>query len=48
VGDIGLWEVSSGESLLSRNFKVWDIAACSMMFKVRHLLYHASIKQSCF
>ncbi|KAH8482795.1 hypothetical protein H0E87_030034 [Populus deltoides] len=33
VGDIGLWEVSSGESLLSRNFKVWDIAACSMMFK---------------
>ncbi|CAK7353790.1 unnamed protein product [Dovyalis caffra] len=33
VGDIRLWEVSSGESLLSRNFKVWDIAACSMMFK---------------
>ncbi|KAB5513881.1 hypothetical protein DKX38_027787 [Salix brachista] len=33
VGDVGLWEVSSGESLLSRNFKVWDIAACSMMFK---------------
>ncbi|KAI5586671.1 hypothetical protein POPTR_006G258100v4 [Populus trichocarpa] len=33
VGDIGLWEVRSGESLLSRNFKVWDIAACSKIFK---------------
>nr|TKS11864.1 hypothetical protein D5086_0000068850 [Populus alba] len=33
VGDTGLWEVRSGESLLSRNFKVWDIAACSKIFK---------------
>ncbi|KAJ9167704.1 hypothetical protein P3X46_019312 [Hevea brasiliensis] len=33
MGDIGLWEVSSGEKLLSRNFKVWDIGACSMKFK---------------
>lgn len=34
VGDIGLWEFVSGKKLLSRNFKVWDIAACSMIFKV--------------
>jgi len=43
VGDIGLWEVRSGESILSRNFKVWDIAACSKIFKVCPLLYNASI-----
>ncbi|KAF8393112.1 hypothetical protein HHK36_021353 [Tetracentron sinense] len=30
VGDIGLWEVSSGERLVIRNFKVWDLGACSM------------------
>lgn len=34
VGDIGLWEVSSKEKLVSRNFKVWDIGACSMTLKV--------------
>nr|XP_043635413.1 protein TOPLESS-like [Erigeron canadensis] len=30
VGDIGLWEVGSREKLVLRNFKVWDISACSM------------------
>ncbi|XP_057967309.1 protein TOPLESS [Malania oleifera] len=30
VGDIGLWEVGSREKLVSRNFKVWDLGACSM------------------
>ncbi|KDP33560.1 hypothetical protein JCGZ_07131 [Jatropha curcas] len=33
MGEIGLWEVSSGEKLLSRNFKVWNIGACSTKFK---------------
>ncbi|KAL3835512.1 hypothetical protein ACJIZ3_010248 [Penstemon smallii] len=30
VGDIGLWEVGSRERLVQRNFKVWDLSACSM------------------
>ncbi|KAG9450248.1 hypothetical protein H6P81_010213 [Aristolochia fimbriata] len=30
VGDVGLWEVGSRERLVLRNFKVWDIGACSM------------------
>ncbi|KAL9463062.1 hypothetical protein AB3S75_000964 [Citrus x aurantiifolia] len=30
VGDIGLWEVGSRERLVLRNFKVWDLGACSM------------------
>lgn len=34
VGDISLWEVSSREKLVSRNFQVWDIGASSMMLKV--------------
>ena len=34
AGDVVLWNVRSGEKLLSRNFKVWDIEACSMTFKV--------------
>ncbi|KAK6915095.1 WD40 repeat [Dillenia turbinata] len=29
VGDIGLWEVGSRERLFQRNFKVWDLGACS-------------------
>ncbi|KAJ4707841.1 Protein TOPLESS [Melia azedarach] len=33
VGDISLWEVGSGEKLVSRNFQVWDIAASSMILK---------------
>ncbi|GLT77952.1 hypothetical protein SLA2020_495050 [Shorea laevis] len=33
AGDVGLWNVRSGEKLLSRNFKVWDIEACSTTFK---------------
>ncbi|GAV60959.1 WD40 domain-containing protein [Cephalotus follicularis] len=30
VGDIGLWEVGSRERLVLKNFKVWDLSACSM------------------
>ncbi|XXG59183.1 hypothetical protein AAC387_Pa04g1308 [Persea americana] len=30
MGDIGLWEVGSRERLVLKNFKVWDIGACSM------------------
>ncbi|KAF4387713.1 hypothetical protein G4B88_004040 [Cannabis sativa] len=30
VGDIGLWEVGSRERLVLRNFKVWDLGACSV------------------
>ncbi|EEF46923.1 WD-repeat protein, putative [Ricinus communis] len=41
MGDIGLWEVSSGEKLLSRNFKVWEIGACSTKFKT------ATLKDPC-
>ncbi|XP_017983146.1 PREDICTED: topless-related protein 1 isoform X1 [Theobroma cacao] len=33
IGDIVLWDVNSGEKLLSRNFMVWNIGACSMIFK---------------
>lgn len=33
MGDISLWEVGSGEKLVSRNFQVWDIAASSMILK---------------
>ncbi|KAF3447082.1 hypothetical protein FNV43_RR12262 [Rhamnella rubrinervis] len=33
VGEISLWEVSSREKLVSRNFQVWDIGASSMMLK---------------
>ncbi|CAL5375594.1 unnamed protein product [Camellia sinensis] len=30
MGDIALWEVASRERLVLRNFKVWDLSACSM------------------
>ncbi|XP_077237920.1 topless-related protein 1-like [Tasmannia lanceolata] len=30
VGDIGVWEVASRERLALRNFKVWELKACSM------------------
>ncbi|CAN0877532.1 Topless-related protein 4 [Linum grandiflorum] len=33
MGDIGLWNVASGEKLVTSNFKVWDISACTMAFK---------------
>ncbi|KAJ6834127.1 topless-related protein 1-like isoform X1 [Iris pallida] len=33
VGDIAVWEVSSRERLAHRNFKVWDLQACSMLFQ---------------
>ncbi|XP_022868457.1 protein TPR2-like [Olea europaea var. sylvestris] len=34
VGDISIWEVGSRERLALKNFKVWDISACSMPFQV--------------
>lgn len=37
VGDIALWEVGSRDRLVSRNFKVWDLSACSMTFQVLSL-----------
>ncbi|XWS19102.1 hypothetical protein CRYUN_Cryun32bG0102400 [Craigia yunnanensis] len=33
IGDITIWEVGSQEKLVSRNFKVWDLGACSMTLK---------------
>lgn len=30
VGDIALWEVGSRDRLVLKNFKVWDLAACTM------------------
>ncbi|KAJ6803980.1 protein TPR3-like isoform X2 [Iris pallida] len=30
VGDIGLWDVGSRERLVLKNFKVWDVGACSV------------------
>ncbi|KAJ8751748.1 hypothetical protein K2173_025928 [Erythroxylum novogranatense] len=33
IGEISLWEVSFREKLVSKNFQVWDIAACSMILK---------------
>lgn len=33
-----MWEVISGNKMLSRNFKVWDIGACSKIFKVFTLI----------
>lgn len=34
VGDIGLWEVGSRERLVLKNFKVWDLSACSVPLQV--------------
>uniref|UniRef100_A0A2N9EEB4 CTLH domain-containing protein n=1 Tax=Fagus sylvatica TaxID=28930 RepID=A0A2N9EEB4_FAGSY len=33
VGDISLWEVSSREKLVSRNFQVWNIGASTLILK---------------
>ena len=30
IGDITIWEVGSQGRLVSKNFKVWDLGACSM------------------
>lgn len=34
VGDTALWEVGSRERLALKNFKVWDLSACSMQLQV--------------
>ncbi|XP_052175670.1 topless-related protein 4-like isoform X2 [Diospyros lotus] len=33
IGDIALWEVGSRERLVLRNFRVWDIAKCSVVLQ---------------
>ncbi|GLT74988.1 hypothetical protein SLA2020_467470 [Shorea laevis] len=33
VGDIALWEVGSRERLILKNFKVWDLTACTMLLQ---------------
>ncbi|KAK8914551.1 Topless-related protein 1 [Platanthera zijinensis] len=33
VGDIAVWEVSSRERLCHRNFKVWELSACSTLLQ---------------
>ncbi|KAG6782050.1 hypothetical protein POTOM_011437 [Populus tomentosa] len=53
VGEIGLWEVGSRERLVLRNFKVWDLNACSMPLQVFYFIlflfytystdYHAAL-----
>lgn len=30
IGDIAIWEAGNKEKLVSRNFKVWDLGACSV------------------
>nr|GLL21246.1 topless-related protein 4 isoform X3 [Ipomoea trifida] len=37
-GDVAIWEVSTTERIALRNFKLWDIAACSMALQVS--LFH--------
>jgi hypothetical protein len=39
VAEIGLWELGSRERLVLRNFKVWDLSACSMPFQVFFLIF---------
>ena len=34
IGDITIWEVGRRERLVSQNFNVWDIRACSMALEV--------------
>lgn len=43
TGDIGLWDLSFKEKLVSINFKVWDIGACSTKFQVYLLLDYDSV-----
>ncbi|XP_073121114.1 topless-related protein 4-like [Henckelia pumila] len=38
TGDVSVWEVGCGRMLASRNFKVWDIGACS--FQLHATLAH--------
>ncbi|KAG0495480.1 hypothetical protein HPP92_000171 [Vanilla planifolia] len=33
VGDISVWELSCRERLVHRNFKVWDLSACSTLLQ---------------
>ncbi|KAH9313101.1 hypothetical protein KI387_028136 [Taxus chinensis] len=33
VGDISIWDVSSRERLAYQNFKVWDLAGCSVLMQ---------------
>lgn len=33
-GEISLWELGSREKMVSKPFKVWDVASCSLPFQV--------------
>ncbi|XP_057772828.1 LOW QUALITY PROTEIN: topless-related protein 4 [Salvia miltiorrhiza] len=33
IGEISIWEVSSGDRIAVRNFKVWDLGACSLILQ---------------
>ena len=39
VGDFGLWDVGTRERLVQKNFKVWELGACSVSLQVMFLLY---------
>lgn len=39
MGDVMVWEVGSRERIALRNFKVWDLGACSMPLQVWFLIH---------
>lgn len=58
MGDIGLWDVGIREKLIHRNFKVWELGACSMslqvlcfnwkcMLNLSYIEYHSNLKFNC-
>lgn len=34
MGDITIWEIASRERLVIRDFKIWDLGACTAILKV--------------
>ena len=38
VGEIGIWEMGSRESLAHKNFKVWDLGSCSAPMQVTDMM----------
>lgn len=44
MGDVMIWEVGGRERIAIRNFKVWDLSACSVPLQVWFLLHWAPIK----
>ncbi|CAM8938645.1 unnamed protein product [Rhodiola kirilowii] len=41
TGDIMIWEIATREKLVQRNFKVWDLGACSMALQASLAADHA-------